>query len=71
MVNDLELTIKRGQLLQETKAKSESLVNASERMLKTSKEAYRKAFWERHSKVVILGIVAVVLLILIYLIFFL
>ena len=38
MVEDLELTVKRGQLLEETRIKSESLVAASVKMKKTSKE---------------------------------
>ena len=35
-MENLELTIKRGQLLEETKEKSQRLVEASERMRKTS-----------------------------------
>ena len=34
---DLELTVKRGQLLEDTRIKSESLVQASVRMKKTSR----------------------------------
>ena len=38
MVEDLELTVKRGQLLEETRIESETLVSASTRMKKTSKK---------------------------------
>ena len=42
VLEDLELTVKRGQLLEDTKQKSESLVNASSVMKKRSKEVKMK-----------------------------
>ena len=41
-MEDLELTVKRGQLLEETRGKSESLVNASVGMKKRSKDVKMK-----------------------------
>ena len=50
MVENLELTIKRGQLLEETKLKSRKLVEASERMKNTSQEVKRDRLWTRFKK---------------------
>ena len=41
-MEDLELTVKRGQLLEDTRQKSESLVNASSVMKKRSKDVKMK-----------------------------
>ena len=42
MMEDLELTVKRGQLLEDTRQKSETLVQASVGMKKRSKEVKMK-----------------------------
>jgi len=63
MVEDLELTVKRGQLLEETRIKSESLVSASVRMKKTSKEV-KMAMCCRRYMYYIIGVLVVLGLIL-------
>ena len=50
MLENFELTVKRGQLLEETKAKSERLVAASERMRKSSETVKNRMFWKKHMK---------------------
>lgn len=48
VMEDLELTVKRGQLLDETRQKSESLVTASKGMKKRSKDVKRKMCCRRY-----------------------
>ena len=67
MMEDLELTVKRGQLLEETRIKSESLVAASVRMKKTSKEVKVKMCFRRYMYWIIGFAVAAVLILLLWL----
>ena len=68
MMEDLELTVKRGQLLEETRIKSESLVAASVRMKKTSREVKVKMCCRKYMYWIIGFAVAAVLILLLWLI---
>ena len=67
-MEDLELTVKRGQLLDETRQKSESLVTASSVMKKRSKDVKMKMCFRRYMYWIIGIAVAIVLILLIWLI---
>ena len=68
VMEDLELTVKRGQLLDETRQKSESLVTASSVMKKRSKEVKMKMCFRRYMYWIIGIAVGIVLILLIWLI---
>ena len=62
MVEDLELTVERGQLLEDTRIESETLVSASIRMKKTSKMAMCCRKYKYHIMGVLCFLVASLLL---------
>ena len=68
MIEDLELTVKRGQLLEETRMKSESLVSASKRMKKSSKDVKLKMCCRKYMYYIIGTLVALFLILLLWLI---
>lgn len=68
MVEDLELTVKRGQLLEDTKMKSEALVNASRKMKKSSREVKVKMCCRKYMYHLIGAAVVLFLIFLIWLI---
>jgi len=67
VMDDLELTVKRGQLLEETRNKSESLVNASSVMKKRSKEVKVKMCCRRYMYYIIGFLVTLGLVLFLYL----
>ena len=69
VIEDLELTVKRGQLLEETRAKSESLVAASSVLKKRSKEVKAKMCCRKYMYYFIGAGVTAALILFLYLIF--
>lgn len=67
VMDDLELTVKRGQLLEDTRNKSESLVNASSVMKKRSKEVKVKMCCRRYMYYIIGVLVTLGLILFLYL----
>ena len=66
VMEDLELTVKRGQLLEETRNKSESLVAASSSMKKRSKEVKMKMCCRKYMYWIIGVLVTLGLVLLLY-----
>ena len=67
VMEDLELTVKRGQLLEDTKNKSQSLVTASSSMKKRSKEVKMKMCCRKYMYYMIGFAVTVGLILFLYL----
>ena len=67
VMEDLELTVKRGQLLEETRGKSESLVNASTGMKKRSKDVKMKMCCRKYMYYIIGLLVTLGLILFLYL----
>lgn len=68
IMEDLELTCKRGQLLEDTRMKSESLVTASKRMKKSSKDVKLKMCCRKYMYYIIGTLVFIFLIVLLWLI---
>ena len=69
MVEDLELTVKRGQLLEDTKIKSEALKSASHKMKKSSRDVKVKMCLRKYMYWLIGFGVAALLILFLWLIF--
>ena len=67
VMEDLELTVKRGQLLEDTRGKSESLVNASTGLKKRSKDVKMKMCCRKYMYYMIGVAVTLALILFLYL----
>ena len=70
LVEDLELSIKRGQLLDETKEKSETLVGTSYQMKKRAKEVKRTMCCRKWWMYILAVVIVVAVLVFLYFLLF-